>query len=90
MNGTREKPDPGQKTDGIQGVAVAAVAPVRRPARNRWLRAVAVLAWVPPLAFLGAGYWPFLLIPAVAISAWALTGANGDGAGSPTGTKRDP
>jgi hypothetical protein len=42
--------------------------PRRRPA---WLLWLAVLVWLVPLGFLAQGYWPFFLLPAVAISAWA-------------------
>lgn len=38
-----------------------------------WLLWLAVLVWLVPLAFLAHGYWPFFLLPAVAISAWAVT-----------------
>ncbi len=44
----------------------------RRARRNRWLRLAALLTWLPPAAFLAAGYWPFLLLPAIAVTAWAL------------------
>ncbi len=39
---------------------------------NCWLRLAALLAWLPPAAFFAAGYWPFLLLPAIAVTAWAL------------------
>ena len=37
-----------------------------------WLIPVAVVAWIIPLSFLAVGYWPFFLLPAIAITAWAL------------------
>lgn len=39
-----------------------------------WLIAVALIAWIIPLSFLSMGFWPFFLLPAVAITAWALMG----------------
>ena len=38
-----------------------------------WLLWLAILVWLVPLGFLSQGYWPFFLLPAVAIGAWALT-----------------
>lgn len=40
--------------------------------RPAWLAWLALLVWLLPLAFLSLGYWPFFLLPAIAISAWAL------------------
>jgi len=37
-----------------------------------WLVPVTAIAWVIPLSFLSFGYWPFFLLPAVAITAWAV------------------
>jgi len=37
-----------------------------------WLLWLALLVWLVPLGFLTAGFWPFLLLPSIAISAWAL------------------
>ncbi|MCO6412283.1 MAG: hypothetical protein J5I92_06025 [Thiogranum sp.] len=28
--------------------------------------------WIVPLAFLAFGYWPFLLLPAIAVTVWAV------------------
>lgn len=39
-----------------------------------WLLWLGVLVWLVPLGFLSQGYWPFFLLPAVAISVWAYTG----------------
>ena len=36
---------------------------------------VAALAWLVPLGFLSLGYWPFFLLPAVALTAWAWIAA---------------
>ena len=36
-----------------------------------WLLWLAVLVWLVPLGFLTQGFWPFFLLPAVAVSAWA-------------------
>lgn len=33
-----------------------------------WL---AVFMWLVPLVFLSFGFWPFFLVPAIAISVWA-------------------
>jgi hypothetical protein len=30
--------------------------------------------WLVPLVFLAAGYWPFFLLPAVAMTAWVWLG----------------
>jgi hypothetical protein len=38
-----------------------------------WLLWLAILVWLVPLGFLSQGFWPFFLLPAVAISAWAFT-----------------
>ncbi|HYQ71572.1 MAG TPA: hypothetical protein VET88_06555 [Gammaproteobacteria bacterium] len=38
-----------------------------------WLAVVAVLVWLLPLGFLSHGFWPFFLLPSLAISAWAVT-----------------
>lgn len=46
---------------------------VRPRLQPAWLLWLAVLAWLPPLAFLSLGYWPFFLLPALAINAWAVT-----------------
>lgn len=36
-----------------------------------WLLRLALLVWLVPLGFLSQGFWPFLLLPSIAISAWA-------------------
>ncbi len=44
-----------------------------KPARESlWLAWVAAAAWLVPLAFLTLGYWPFFLLPAIAVTAWAF------------------
>lgn len=45
-------------------------APQREGVGLVWL---AVFIWLVPLAFLSFGFWPFFLLPAVAVSAWAFT-----------------
>ncbi len=40
--------------------------------RDGWLAWVAGAAWLVPLAFLSMGYWPFFLLPAIALTAWAF------------------
>lgn len=42
--------------------------------RPAWLLWLAILVWLLPLGFLARGYWPFFLLPALAIDAWAATG----------------
>jgi hypothetical protein len=37
-----------------------------------WLLWLALLIWLVPLSFLSMGFWPFLLLPSIAISAWAF------------------
>lgn len=37
-----------------------------------WLLLVTVGIWIVPLAFLAFGYWPFLLLPAIAVTVWAV------------------
>jgi hypothetical protein len=34
-----------------------------------------VLAWVAPLAFLGAGHWPFGLLIAILVTLWVVLDA---------------
>ena len=41
--------------------------------RQAWLALLAVLVWLLPLGFLSMGFWPFFLLPSVAITAWAAT-----------------
>jgi hypothetical protein len=36
-----------------------------------WLLRLALLIWLVPLGFLSMGFWPFLLLPSIAVSAWA-------------------
>jgi len=38
---------------------------------NSWLAWVAGLVWLLPIGFLSMGYWPFFLLPSIAITAWA-------------------
>jgi hypothetical protein len=38
-----------------------------------WLAWLAVLVWLLPLGFLSLGFWPFFLLPSIAITAWAVT-----------------
>lgn len=47
--------------------------PGRPRLQPAWLLWLAILVWLVPLGFLAQGYWPFFLLPAVAISAWAFT-----------------
>ena len=47
----------------------------RRRCGRRWLWLIPV--WTVPLGFLLAGYWPFGLLAAVALSAWVLLGIEG-------------
>ncbi|MDH3527570.1 MAG: hypothetical protein OEN52_03860 [Gammaproteobacteria bacterium] len=45
----------------------------RRPRLEpAWLLWLALLIWLVPLGFLSMGFWPFLLLPSIAISAWAF------------------
>jgi len=44
--------------------------PVWRPL---WLVLLALLVWLLPLGFLSMGFWPFFLLPSVAITVWAVT-----------------
>jgi hypothetical protein len=44
--------------------------PVWRPL---WLVLLALLVWALPLGFLSMGFWPFFLLPSVAITVWAFT-----------------
>jgi hypothetical protein len=37
-----------------------------------WLLWLALLIWLVPLGFLSRGFWPFLLLPSIAVSAWAF------------------
>lgn len=41
--------------------------------RPAWLAVLAVLVWLLPLGFLSMGFWPFFLLPSIAITAWAFT-----------------
>jgi hypothetical protein len=41
--------------------------------RPGWLALLAVLVWLLPLGFLSQGFWPFFLLPSIAITAWAFT-----------------
>ena len=41
--------------------------------RPAWLAWLALLVWLLPLGFLSLGFWPFFLLPSIAITAWALT-----------------
>ena len=48
----------------------------RKDHRRRRLRwALLVLAWVAPLAFLGAGHWPFGLLIAILVTLWVVLDA---------------
>jgi len=38
-----------------------------------WLAVLALLVWLLPLGFLSQGFWPFFLLPSIAITAWAVT-----------------
>ncbi len=38
-----------------------------------WLMLAAVAAWIIPVVFYSFGFWPFFLLPAIAITAWAIT-----------------
>lgn len=40
--------------------------------RNLWMIPVTLLVWLIPVAFLSHGYWPFFLLPAIAITIWSL------------------
>lgn len=40
--------------------------------KNLWLIPVTLLVWLIPVAFLSHGYWPFFLLPAIAITIWSL------------------
>jgi hypothetical protein len=43
-----------------------------KPVRESvWLLWLAAAAWLVPLGFLAFGFWPFFLLPAAALSAWA-------------------
>jgi hypothetical protein len=45
-----------------------------RPAwRPAWIAVLAVLVWLLPLGFLSQGFWPFFLLPSIAITAWAVS-----------------
>lgn len=49
---------------------------VGKPLRSaRWLAWLAAAVWLVPLAFLLQGFWPFFLLPAIAITAWAVLAA---------------
>lgn len=39
---------------------------------NTYLAVVAGLLWVAPLAFLSQGFYPFLILPAIALTVWAV------------------
>jgi hypothetical protein len=39
--------------------------------RPAWLLWLVFLVWLVPLGFLAHGFWPFFLLPAVALTAWA-------------------
>jgi len=38
-----------------------------------WLAWLAVLVWLLPLGFLSMGFWPFFLLPSIALTAWAVS-----------------
>jgi hypothetical protein len=40
--------------------------------RPAWLAVLALLVWLLPLGFLSMGFWPFFLLPSIAITAWAV------------------
>ncbi|WP_158675410.1 hypothetical protein [Thiohalobacter thiocyanaticus] len=40
--------------------------------KNLWMIPVTLLVWLVPVAFLSHGYWPFFLLPAIAITIWSL------------------
>lgn len=33
---------------------------------------VTLVVWFIPIAFLSHGYWPFFLLPAIALTVWSL------------------
>ena len=39
---------------------------------NPYLAVVAAVVWLVPLAFLSQGFYPFLIVPAIALTVWAL------------------
>jgi hypothetical protein len=41
--------------------------------RPAWLALLALLVWLLPLGFLSQGFWPFFLLPSIAITTWAIT-----------------
>ena len=38
---------------------------------SRWLAVVAAVVWLIPLAFLSQGFYPFMVVPAIALTIWA-------------------
>jgi DNA-directed RNA polymerase subunit RPC12/RpoP len=46
-------------------------SPLREGLGLVWL---AVVMWLVPIVFLSFGFWPFFLIPALAVSIWAYLG----------------
>ena len=40
--------------------------------KNLWMIPVTVLIWLVPITFLSHGYWPFFLVPAIAVTVWSL------------------
>ncbi|HSH30310.1 MAG TPA: hypothetical protein VK971_10415 [Thiohalobacter sp.] len=40
--------------------------------KNIWLIPATLLVWLVPIAFLSHGYWPFFLLPAIALTIWSL------------------
>ena len=39
---------------------------------NTYIAVVAALVWLAPVAFLSQGWYPFLILPAIALTAWAV------------------
>lgn len=37
-----------------------------------WVAWVAAVVWLVPLGFLSQGYWPFLVLPSIALTVWAV------------------
>jgi len=40
--------------------------------QHTWLSGLAVVVWIIPLGFLAQGYWPFLIMPAILVTIWAM------------------